>query len=178
MVCDRCIMSIKVELEQLGLEPLDVKLGEAEVVRELTTLEKAAFDTRLQILGFERIDDQRTRLVEGIKNTVVEMIYSEAAPKMTFSEYLSEKFHRDYSALSKIFSETHGTTLEQYVIHQKIERVKELLLYKELSLSEIAYQLNYSSVSHLSKQFKKIVGLTPTEWGQGEEKWRTPLDKL
>ena len=178
MVCDRCIMTVRRELEQLGLEPVEVKLGEAETMRELTPSEKTIFDTRIQALGFELIDDQKTRLVENIKTSVLEMIYSEGVPKMTFSEHLSEKFHRDYSTLSKVFSEVHGTTLEQYVIHQKIERVKELLLYTELSLSEIADQLKYSSVSHLSKQFKKIVSLTPTQFRQIKENKRISLDKL
>ncbi|WP_235942570.1 helix-turn-helix domain-containing protein [Salinimicrobium oceani] len=172
-------MMVKSELEQFGLHPLTVELGMAEVDRDLTSEEKKLLNERLEKLGFELIDDKRTRLIESIKTTVVELIHNaDHLPKMTFSEYLSEKFHQDYSSLSKLFSEVQGMTLEQYVINQKIEKVKELLVYDEHSLSEIAHQLNYSSVSHLSKQFKKVTGLTPTHFKQVKENKRIPLDKL
>jgi AraC-like DNA-binding protein len=172
-------MMVKSELEQFGLHPLTVELGMAEVERELSAEEKKQLNERLKNLGFELIDDKKTRLIESIKTTVVELIHnSQDLPKMTFSEHLSEKFHQDYSALSKLFSEVQGVTIEQYVINQKIEKVKELLVYDELSLSEIAHQLNYSSVSHLSKQFKKVTGLTPTHFKQVKENKRIPLDKL
>jgi AraC family transcriptional regulator len=172
-------MMVKSELEQFGLHPITVELGLAEVERELSPEEKELLNERLQNLGFELIDDKKTRLIESIKNTVVELIHNSAElPKMTFSEHLSEKFHQDYSALSKLFSEVEGVTIEQYVITQKIEKVKELLVYDELSLSEIAHQLHYSSVSHLSKQFKKVTGLTPTQFKQVKENKRIPLDKL
>ena len=170
---------VKSELEKSGLHPLTVELGMAEVERDLSTEEKKLLNERLEKLGFELIDDKKTRLIESIKTAVVELIREPgAAPKLTFSEYLSEKFHHDYSALSKLFSEVQGMTIEQYVITQKIERVKELLVYDEFSLSEIALQLNYSSVSHLSKQFKKVTGLTPTHFKQVKENKRIPLDKL
>lgn len=170
---------VRSELEQFGLHPITVELGMAEVERDLTAEEKQLLNERFGKLGFELIDDKKTRLIESIKTTVVELIRQPgAAPKMTFSDYLSEKFHHDYSALSKLFSEVQGMTIEQYVITQKIERVKELLVYDELSLSEIAFQLNYSSVSHLSKQFKKVTGLTPTHFKQVKENKRIPLDKL
>ena len=179
MVCNRCNMMVKSELEKFGLHPLTVELGMAELERELSFEEKQLLDARFRSLGFEIIDDKKTRLIESIKNTVVELIHSSTElPKVTFSEYLSEKFHQDYSALSKLFSEVQGVTIEQYVITQKIERVKELLVYDELSLSEIAHQLHYSSVSHLSKQFKKVTGLTPTHFKQVKENKRIPLDKL
>ena len=170
---------VKAELERFGLHPLTVELGMAEVDRELTAEEKRQLNERLQQLGFEIIDDKKTRLIESIKTCLVELIHNATdLPKMTFSESLSEKFNHDYSALSKLFSEVQGITLEQYVINQKIEKVKELLVYDELSLSEIAHQLNYSSVSHLSKQFKKVTGLTPTHFKQVKENKRIPLDKL
>lgn len=170
---------VKSELEQFGLHPLTVELGMAEIEREITPGEKIQLNERLGKLGFELIDDKKTRLIESIKTTVVELIRNrEDLPKMTFSEHLSEKFHQDYSALSKLFSEVQGMTIEQYLINQKIERVKELLVYDELSLSEIAHQLHYSSVSHLSKQFKKVTGLTPTHFKQVKENKRIPLDKL
>lgn len=172
-------MVVKNELGKFGLHPLTVELGMAEVEREISAEEKAQLNDLLQNLGFELIDDKKTRLIESIKTTVVELVRNpEDLPKMTFSEHLSEKFHQDYSALSKLFSEVQGVTIEQYVITQKIEKVKELLVYDELSLSEIAHQLHYSSVSHLSKQFKKVTGLTPTHFKQVKENKRIPLDKL
>lgn len=179
MVCNRCIMMLKSELEKFGLQPHSVKLGEADVDRELTPKEKKLLNESLHKIGFQLIDDKKTRLIEGIKAQIIESIYVSKEPlKITFSEHLSQKFHQDYSALSKLFSEVQGMTLEQYVITQKIERVKELLVYDELSLSEIAVLLNYSSVSHLSKQFKKVTGLTPTHFKQVKEKKRIPLDQL
>ncbi|MGB7841329.1 MAG: AraC family transcriptional regulator [Salinimicrobium sp.] len=179
MVCDRCIMMLKSVLEQRGLQPNTVSLGEAELACEISASEKEKLNEELQKIGFEIIDDKKTRLIESIKKAVLEVIQNpEAAPKITFSEYLSKKFHQDYSSLSKIFSEVQGVTIEQYVITQKIEKVKELLVYDELSLSEIALQLNYSSVSHLSKQFKKVTGLTPTHFKQVKENKRIPLDKI
>lgn len=179
MVCNRCNMVVRSELEKFGLHPLTVELGIAEVERELSAKEKGLLDERLENLGFELIDDKKTRLIESIKITVVELIRNyDNLPKMAFSDYLSEKLHHDYSALSKLFSEVEGVTIEQYLITQKIEKVKELLVYDEFSLSEIAHQLNYSSVSHLSKQFKKVTGLTPTHFKQVKENKRTPLDKL
>ncbi|GAB2780025.1 helix-turn-helix domain-containing protein [Salinimicrobium soli] len=172
-------MVVKSELEKFGLHPGTVTLGEAEIPSELSPQQKLELNERLQELGFELIDDRKTRLIEGVKTSIVELIHSTGdLPKITFSEYLSDKFHQDYSALSKLFSEVQGMTLEQYVITQKIERVKELLVYDELSLSQISLQLNYSSVSHLSKQFKKVTGLTPTHFKQVREKKRIPLDKI
>ena len=179
MVCDRCIMMLKSVLEQRRLQYDAVLLGEVELVSDLSSAEKESLNEELHKIGFEIIDDKKTRLIESIKNKVLEVIRNpETAPKMTFSEYLSEKFHQDYSSLSKLFSEVQGMTIEQYVILQKIEKVKELLVYDELSLSQIALQLNYSSVSHLSKQFKKVTGFTPTHYKQVKESKRIPLDKL
>ena len=170
---------VRSELEKFGLHPLTVELGMAEVERELSAEEKKLLNERLEKLGFKLIDDKRTRLIESIKNSIVEIVHNaDGLPKMTFSDYLSEKFHTDYSALSKLFSEVQGVTIEQYVITQKIEKVKELLVYDELTLSEIADQLHYSSVSHLSKQFKKVTGLTPTHFKQVKENKRIPLDRL
>lgn len=165
MVCDRCIMMVKSELEKFGLHPLTVELGMTNVDRELSAEEKKQLNERLEKPGFKLIDDKKTRLIESIKTTIIELIQNPAnLPKMTFSEYLSEKFHQDYSALSKLFSEVQGMTIEQYVITQKIEKVKEMLVCDKLSLSQIALQLNYSSVSLLSKQFKKVTGVTPTHF--------------
>lgn len=172
-------MMLRAELESLGLQPLQVNLGEAEIEGGLTLEDKERLDARLLKLGFEIIDDKKTRLIQSIKNAVIELIHHpEERLKITFSEYLSQKFQQDYSSLSKLFSEVQGVTLEQYVIAQKIEKVKELLVYEELSLSEIALQLNYSSVSHLSRQFKKVTGLTPTHFKEVKQNKRIPLDKV
>ena len=179
MVCNRCIMVVKSELEKSGLHPVTVNLGEVELKEEISPAQKEELSKNFLDLGFELIDDRKTRLIENIKTSILERVhYSEEPLKITFSEYLSEKFHQDYSSLSKLFSEIQGMTIEQYVITQKIEKVKELLVYDELSLSEIALQLNYSSVSHLSKQFKKVTGLTPTHFKKVKENKRIPLDKL
>lgn len=179
MVCNRCIMVVKSELEKYGLQPNAVRLGEVDISDELSSVQKEELDLRFRELGFELIDDKKTRTIESIKTNILKWVhYSEEPLKITFSEFLSNKFHTDYSSLSKLFSEVQGVTIEQYVITQKIEKVKELLVYDELSLSEIALQLNYSSVSHLSKQFKKVTGLTPTHFKQVKENKRIPLDKL
>lgn len=165
MVCDRCIMMVKSELEKFGLHPLTVELGMTNVDRELSAEEKKQLNERLEKPGFKLIDDKKTRLIESIKTTIIELIQNPAnLPKMTFSEHLSEKYHQEYSSLSKLFSEEEGVTIEHFVIAQRIERVKKLLVIDEFSLSQIALQLNYSSVSHLSKQFKKVTGVTPTRF--------------
>lgn len=179
MVCNRCIMMVRSELESFGLEPDAVRLGEVEIPRDLSLEEKRNLDRRFRELGFEILDDKKTRLIENIRTCIVQRIhYTEEPLKITFSEFLSNTFHQDYSALSKLFSEVQGITIEQYVIIQKIEKVKELLIYDELTLSEISDRLNYSSVSHLSKQFKKVTGQTPTQFKQVKENKRIPLDQL
>lgn len=178
MVCNRCIMVVKTELEKLGFTPISVQLGEAEIPGVLEPDKKNELNTNLRELGFEIIDDKRSRLIEKIKNLLIGLVYSEESPKINYSDYLSSALHHEYSYLSKLFSEVQGMTIEQYFITQKIERVKELLVYDELSLSEIADQLGYSSVSHLSKQFKKNTGLTPTYFKRLKEHKRTPIDDL
>ena len=179
MVCNRCIMMVKSELEKFGLHPVYVALGEVETKEEINESKKAELDLFLQELGFSLINDKKSRWIEKIKTCVVELVYYQKEPlKMTFSEYISEKLHHDYSYLSKLFSEVQGVTIEQYFIAQKVERVKELLVYDEFSLSEIVEIVHYSSVSHLSKQFKKVTGLTPTHFRQVREKKRTPIDEL
>lgn len=172
-------MTVRSELERFGIQSNAVQLGEVDLPRALSADEKEFLDKRFRELGFEIIDDKKNRLIESIKTCIVERIHYTKEPlKLTFSEYLSNKFHQDYSSLSRLFSEVQGMTIEQYVINQKIEKVKELLVYDEFTLSEIALQLNYSSVSHLSKQFKKVTGLTPTHFKQVKENKRIPLDKL
>ena len=172
MVCSRCKMVVKDALMKFGLHPTSVELGEVEVTEELNKEQKQKLNQTFLSFGFELIDDKRSRLIEKIKNTIVKLVhYSDEQLKINFSQYISELLHHDYTYLSNLFSEVEGTTIEQYFIAQKIERAKELLMYDELSLSEIAFQLNYSSASHLSKRFKKVTGLTPThiKQNQGEK---------
>ena len=172
-------MVVQSELEKFGLHPVSVELGEVEISDDLNEEEKEALNEVLSGFGFKLINDKKNRWIEQIKKAVVELVYrQEEQLKVNLSTYISEKMNHDYSYLSNLFSEVQGITIEQYYIAQKIERVKELLVYDELSLSEIADELNYSSVSHLSKQFKKVTGLTPTHFKQIKEKKRRPIDEL
>jgi YesN/AraC family two-component response regulator len=165
MVCNRCIMAVQQEFNKMGLHPETVTLGEV-VLKEpgLTNEQLQDLDQRLVSLGFERIDDRRARLIEGIKNKIINMIHHQERLdlKSNWSDVLKDEFHYDYNYLSNLFSSVEGTTLEQYIIRQKIERAKELLFYDELTLSQIADRLGYSNVAHLSAQFKKVTGLTPS----------------
>lgn len=179
MVCNRCKMVVKDELLRLGLHPTSVELGEVEIQEELTAEKKNELNKILQSFGFEIIDDKKSRLIEKIKTEIVELVhYSYEQPKKNYSEMLSHNLHHDYSHLSNLFSQVEGITIEQYIINQKIEKVKELITYDELSLSEIAYKLGYSSVAHLSNQFKKVTGLTPSHFKQIGKNKRKALDKV
>jgi len=163
MVSLRCKLIVKAELKKIGLEYVVVDLGMVEILDNITPEQHDTLKINLAKSGLELLDDKRSILIEKIKNVVVELIhYSDEVPKVNFSEFLSEKLHYDYTYLSNIFSEVKGITIQQFIILNKIERVKELILYDELNLSEIAYKLNYSSVAHLSNQFKKITGLSPS----------------
>ena len=163
MVSIRCKMVVKSELENLGLHYSAVELGEVDVKEDVTPLQRQELKSALLKSGLELMDDQRAMLIEKIKNAVVEMVhYTDEAPKTNFSDYLSQKLNYDYTYLANLFSEVTGITVEHFIIAHKIERVKELLLYDELNLTQISYKLNYSSVAHLSNQFKKVTGLTPT----------------
>jgi AraC-like DNA-binding protein len=180
MVCNRCKSVVRAELEKLGLLLKSVELGEVEIEQdELSPGQIKAVSESLASAGFELIDDKRTRVIEKMKKLIIELVhYDEERPKIKTSEYISSKMLMDYSTLSKLFSEVEGTTIEQYLIRQKIEKVKELLVYDELSLSEIAYQMGYSSVAHLSSQFKKITGLTPSFYKDKGIIKRIPLDQV
>lgn len=179
MVCNRCILVVKNELEHLGFEPLNVILGEVEIDKDLTETQINALDNHLKTFGFELIDDKKSRLIGQIKTSIIEIIHQhDSALDSNLSDYLSHKLLHDYSYLSNLFSEIEGTTIEKYFIAQKIEKVKELLVYDELSLSEIAFQMNYSSVGYLSNQFKKVTGLTPSYFKNIKENRRKPLDEV
>lgn len=163
MVCIRCKMIVSSELEKLGVQYRNLVLGEVDTISSMTGAQLENLDIGLRKFGLELIVDKRAKIIEKIKNIIIELIhYSEEELKINFSEQLSKQLNYNYKYLSNLFSEMHGTTIENFIIHQKIERVKELLVYENLNLSEIAWKLNYSSVQHLSNQFKKITGLTPT----------------
>ncbi|MDD2307011.1 MAG: AraC family transcriptional regulator [Prolixibacteraceae bacterium] len=163
MVSMRCKMVVKSELDKLGLHYTKIELGEVEVMENLTEEQLKLLKYSLLQSGLELMDNQKSILIEKIKNTILEMVlYNEEMPKINFSEHLSNKLKHDYTYLANLFSEVTGVTIEHYIIIHKIERVKELILFDELNLTEIAFKLNYSSVAHLSNQFKKITGLTPT----------------
>lgn len=178
MVCNRCKMVVRSELQKFGLHPATVELGEAEIEEELNPEQKQKLNKTLQSLGFELMDDKKSKLIEKVKTTIVELIYSEQQLRVNFSDYISQLLAHDYSYISNLFTEVEGTTIEKYFITQKIERVKELLVYDELSLSEIAVKLHYTDVSHLSKQFKKVTGLTPSHFKQLKDKKRKPIEEL
>lgn len=163
MVSLRCKMMVKAELEKMKLKHAIVELGEVEIIENISAKKHQQLKAALLKSGLILMDDQRAILVEKIKNTIVELIhYRDETPKTNFSDYLRERLNYDYNYLSKLFSEVKGTTIEHYIIAHKIERAKELLIYNELTLSEIADKLHYSSVAHLSNQFKKVTGLTPS----------------
>lgn len=179
MVCERCIMAVRQELQQLGLAYHNVQLGEIELTevpdpQQLTDLSHA-----LSAIGFELLDDKKARTVEKIKTTIVSLIHRNNDEfNLKLSALLEEKLGLDYAYLSTLFSSVEGITIEKYAILQRIEKVKELLVYDELSLGEIADRLGYSSVQHLSLQFKKITGLTASQFRNLKEKGRIPLDKI
>ncbi len=171
MVSLRCKMIVKSELANMGLHFTVVELGEVEIMEELNRQQYMQLQTALQSYGLELMEDKKSIIIEKIKNIIVEMVhYSEDPITVNFSDYLTSKLDYDYNYLSNLFSEVKGTTIEQYIIAHKIERAKELLIYEKLTLTEIAYQLNYSGVSHLSRQFKKVTGLTPSFFKQMKHK--------
>jgi len=179
MVSIRCKMVVKSELDKLGLHYKKIDLGEVNIKGIITNNQRNQLKTQLLKSGLELMDDKKAILIEKIKNVIVDMVhYCDEPPKTNFSDYLSKKLNHDYTYLSNLFSEVCGITIEHYIIAHKIERVKELLLYDELNLTEISYLLNYSSVSHLSAQFKKVTGLTPTFFKHLKHKKLNTLDKV
>jgi AraC-like DNA-binding protein len=179
MVSIRCKMVVKSELDKLGLHYKNVELGEANIEENIDDDQRAQLKAALLHSGLELMDDKKAILVEKIKGVIIEMVhYEDELPKTNFSDYLSEKLNYNYTYLANLFSETKGITIEHFMILHKIERVKELILYDELNLSEIAWKLHYSSVAHLSNQFKKVTGLTPSYFKSLREKRRSALDNV
>lgn len=179
MVCIRCKMVVKEELTKLGLHYTSVELGEAEVLENISPGQHDQIKSALLKSGLELMDDKKSILIQKIKNVIIELVhYSEEPLIINFSEYLSQKLKHDYTYLANLFSEVQGTTIEKFLIAHKIERVKELLVYNELSLTEIAYNMHYSSVAHLSAQFRKVTGLTPSHFKQLKNKRRSMLDDM
>ncbi len=179
MVSLRCKMIVRSELENLGLHYTTLELGEVQIIEELSPDQYNQIKNLLAKSGFELLEDKKAILVEKIKNIIVEMVhYSEEAPLTNFSDYLSQLLNYDYNYLSNLFSEVKGTTIEHYIISHKIERAKEMLIYDELTLTEISYKLHYSSVAHLSNQFKKVTGLTPSFFKKLKHKRLKGLENL
>lgn len=179
MVCPRCISAVKSLCEDLELKVEHVELGKVKFATEPTPMELSKLDEGLEVLGFERSVSAQNDLVTQLKSLVVQQIHHTKEPLMVnFSAYLSEQTHHEYTYLSKLFSKEEGETLEQFIVKQKIEKVKELLSYDEMSLSEIAFQVNYSSAAYLSSQFKKVSGQTPSAFKKSEEKKRLSIDQL
>lgn len=176
MVSLRCKMMVKEELKKMGLHFVIVDLGMVEILEDISPEQFELLKFNLAKSGLELLDDKKAILIEKIKNVIVEMVhYMDEMPKVCYSDYISEKLNHDYTYLSNIFSEVKGITIQQFIINHKIERVKELLLYDELNLTEISYLLNYSSVAHLSGQFKKVTGLSPSFFKQLKKRKKSSL---
>ena len=179
MVSNRCKIIVKEVLKMLGLHFIFVDLGEIEIMEKITDSQWIQLKAALLRTGLELMDDKKATLIEKIKAVVIEMIhYSEVLPNINYSDFISEKLQHDYTYLSNIFSEMKGITIQQFIIVHKIERIKELIIYDKLSISEIAWKLNYSSTAHLSNQFKKITGLTPSHYKSLKNKRRTALEDV
>ena len=179
MISTRCKMMVKEELKKLGLHFIVVDLGEVEIMEDMTPEQKEYLKIALIDIGLELMDDKRGILIEKIKNVIVEMVHHvDEVPKTNFSDFLSEKLHHDYTYMSNLFSEVQGTTIEQFIISHKVERIKELIIYGELNITEIAWKMNYSSVAHLSNQFKKVTGLSPSHFKQLKDKKRNPIEDI
>jgi len=179
MVSNRCKIAVKEELNKLGFHFIVIDLGEVEVMEDISLEQRAQLKAGLLDSGLELMDDKRGILIEKIKSAIIETIHhKDEMVKIKFSDYLSEKLDYDYTYMANLFSEVQGTTIEQFIIAHKIERIKELLIYGELNISEIAWKLNYSSVAHLSNQFKKVTGLSPTHFKRMKDKRRIPIEEI
>lgn len=172
-------MAVKEDLKKLGLHFIVVDLGEVEIMENISIEQREALKASLLSSGLELMDDKRAMLIEKIKNVIIEMVHhTDEMIKMNFSDFLSEKLNHDYTYLANLFSEVQGTTIEQFIICHKIERIKELIIYDELNITEIAWKMNYSSVAHLSNQFKKVTGLSPSHFKKLKDQRRVPLEEI
>ena len=179
MVCDRCKMAVDQVMRNNGLQPISVELGKVVVAHSIDVPLRSQIKKQLETLGFELLDDRKQQLIEQIKTAVIQLVhYHDGMTNTNLSDYLTAKLHSDYSALSKLFSEVTGQTIERYLIEQRIERAKELIRYDELSLTQIAFQLNYSSVAHLSSQFKSVTDMTPSQFKALKNNARRSLDEI
>jgi len=179
MVSARCKTAVKEELKKLGLHFILVELGEVDIMEDLSAEERQMVKNALVALGFELMDDKRSVLIQKIKNIIIEMVHhADEIIKIKFSDYLGSRLNHDYAYLAKLFSEVQGTTIGNFIIAHKIERIKELIIYDELSIKEIAWKMNYSSVAHLSNQFKKVTGLSPSHFKQLKDKRRKPIEEI
>ena len=179
MVSNRCKMAVKEELKKLQLHFMVVDLGEVEIMENISMEQRHLLKAALLKSGLELMDDKKSMLIEKIKNAIIEMVHhSTENIKINFSDYLSQKLNYDYTYLSNLFSEVQGTTIEQFIISHKTERIKELIIYGELNITEIAWKMNYSSVAHLSSQFKKVTGLSPSHFKKLKDKRRNPIEEI
>ena len=179
MVSIRCKMVVKEALRAMGLHFVVVDLGEIEVMEDLTDEQRRKLKTTLLKVGLELMDDKKAMMIERIKNVIIEMVhYPDVYIKVNFSNYLSEKLSYDYTYLANLFSEVQGTTIEQFIISHKVERIKELIIYGEWNITEIAHRMNYSNLAHLSSQFKKVTGLSPSHFKKLKDKRRSPIENI
>ncbi|MCZ4243153.1 helix-turn-helix domain-containing protein [Pedobacter punctiformis] len=179
MVCNRCKMVVKAELEKLDFKPLSVQLGEVTLLENINAEDKEKISNRLKPMGFDLLEDKKTQIAEQVKTLIINLVHYSLEPlKVNLSAYLSDQLNAEYNYISTIFSEIENQTIEKYFIAQKIEKAKEMLSYGELTLSQIAYQLNYSSVAHLSAQFKKVSGTTPSVYKMASRDQRKTLDEI
>jgi AraC-like DNA-binding protein len=179
MISNRCKTAVKEELRKMALHFVVVDLGEVEIMEELNAEQLSELKLALLAIGLEVMDDKKAILIEKIKHVIIEMIHhSDEVLKVNYSDFISEKLEYDYTYLSNLFTEVKGTTIQQFIISHKIERIKELIIYDELNISEIAWKMNYSSAAHLSNQFKKVTGLSPSQFKQLKDKKRNPLEEI
>jgi AraC-like DNA-binding protein len=179
MVSPRCKIAVKEELKKFGLHFVILDLGEVDVMEDITLEQREQLKANLLLSGFELMDNKKAVLIEKIKSIIIEMIHHTSdVLKINFSDFLSEKLNYNYTYLANLFSETQGSTIEHFIIEHKVERVKELIIYGELNMTEIAWKMNYSSVAHLSNQFKKVTGLPPSHFKQLKDKKRKPIEDI
>ena len=179
MVSIRCISAVSAILKECKIQPYNTQLGEIEIPDDISTKQINLLDQKLKLAGFELMEDKKAQMIEKTIGVIIDMIHNqEDGPKVNYSDYISEKLHFDYTYISNVFSHIKGITIQQFIIIHKIERIKELIIYYELSISEIAWKLNYSSAAHLSNQFKKITGLTPSSFKALKIRLRKPLEEV